>query len=152
MQRSVTWFIASIALLAALAASGATQELERNRALWNAAGIENYVYAYQKFCECHPETPPETVVDVRGGRIMRVHHEHPGSDREVPAREGSRDLYWTIDDLFALLANAEDAGADVRARYDADLGLPRELHIDYDPDLVGDEVDLRITRFDERAR
>jgi len=32
-----------------------------------------------------------------------------------------------------------------RAAYDAELGFPREIYIDYDAKLIGDELDLRMT-------
>ncbi len=143
------WIGACLAL-ATLAARADTGELERHRALWDAAAIRDYVYAYQKYCDCRPDSPPETVVTVRDGRVIRVHHEHADSDREVPAREGSLDAYWTIDELFALAANAHENDVHVRVRYDAELGLPRVLYVDYDPELDGDELDLRVTRFSER--
>lgn len=127
-------------------------ELETHRARWEAAAVTDYVYAYEKYCECHREAPPETVVTVRDGSITRVHHEHASSEREVPARDGSYELYWTIDELFALAARANEAGAEVRMRYEGERGVPRELYVDYDPELIGDELDLRITRFSEGAR
>lgn len=151
MNRSITCLVSCLAV-PALACGAAPDELADQRALWDAAGIEDYVYAYQKFCECHRDAPPETVVTVREGRITRVHHEHADSDRQVPARDGSFDLYWTIDELFALAAGAYDAGAEVRADYDAELGLPRRLYVDYDAALVGEELDIRITRFSAGAR
>lgn len=150
MKRSMTCVASSLAL-AALAASAETDELEQNRARWDAAGMQNYVYGYQKYCDCHRDAPPETVVTVSGGRVARVHHEHAGSERQVPARDGSLDLYWTVDELFTLAADAYAAEAEVRVRYDPELGMPLELYVDYDPDLVGDELDLRITRFAENA-
>ena len=33
----------------------------------------------------------------------------------------------------------------VRASYDAALGYPREVYIDYDADFIGDELDVRLT-------
>jgi hypothetical protein len=33
----------------------------------------------------------------------------------------------------------------VRASYDAGLGYPREVYIDYDADFIGDELDVRLT-------
>lgn len=145
-------------LLAALACSAlivpvpvafaAPDELSRHRALWQAAAIENYRYAYNKYCACHPDTPPETVVTVRDGKIARVYHLHEDSPREVPARAGSLELYWTIDGLFDLIESATAAHASVTVRYDETLGYPRQLYIDYDKNLVGDEVDLRLTRFE----
>lgn len=151
MRRLLCAALMSLGLVAS-AAGAADAELERHRERWNAAGASDYVYAYRKHCECHRDAPPETVVRVSDGEITRVHHEHQDSDREVPARDGSLDLYWTIDALFDLLERAYEAGAEVRVRYDAELGLPRELHVDYDAELVGDEVDLRVTRFEARTQ
>lgn len=151
MTRSTTAVGACLSLWAFAAGAG-IEELDQHRAVWTAAGLEDYVYAYQKYCECNRDSPPATVVTVRAGRVARVHHEHADSARDVPAREGSLELYWTLDDLFALAANALEAGADVRVRYDAELGYPLELYVDYDAELVGDELDLRVTRFDAGAR
>lgn len=146
-MRRLTIALAAWAAVAAAAAAAETRELETHRARWEAAATQDYVYAYRKYCECNRDEPPETVVTVRDARVARVHHEHAGSEREVPAREGSLDLYWTVDGLFTVIANALDAGADVRASYDTELGFPRELYVDYDPELIGDELDLRVTRF-----
>jgi hypothetical protein len=63
----------------------------------------------------------------------------------VPAADKNFDYYWTVDGLFRLLASAQDRGVTVRAVYDATLGFPREIYIDYDADFIGDELDLRLT-------
>ncbi len=34
---------------------------------------------------------------------------------------------------------------EVRARYDSTRGYPTEIHIDYDKNLIGDELDLKLT-------
>lgn len=119
--------------------------LDGHLALWKAAAHADYVYAYQKFCECHRESPPLTFVTVMSGRIERVYHLHPDSDREVPARDGSLGLYWTIDELFSLIATAESRGVSYRATYDETLGYPTRIYIDYDPAAVGEEIDIRLT-------
>lgn len=127
------------------------QKAQENRARWQASGVSNYEYAYNKFCECHGEEPPETVVTVSDGAIVRVHHKHADSGREVPARAGSLEYYWTVEDLFALLEKAASGEATVRARYDATLGYPLQVYVDYQPALIGDEVDVRLTRLDVTA-
>jgi hypothetical protein len=114
-------------------------------ARWKAAGLTSYEYAYNKYCECHRDTPPETIVNVSGGVVTRVYHLHPGSTREVPARAGSLALYWTIDDLFALIELATERKAVVRVRYNEELGYPTAIFVDYDAELVGDELDVRLT-------
>ena len=141
--------VLALSLLASLPAAGAAQdELAAHRATWQAAQVQRYSYGYRKFCECHRDAPPETVVTVDGGSISRVYHRHDDSEREVPAREGSTDLYWTIDDLFDLIASAMAREAEVRVNYDAALGYPTSLYIDYDAGYVGDELDIRLTGLD----
>lgn len=124
------------------------EALESARGLWQMAQAGDYRYSYQKYCECNREEPPTTVVTVRQGSIQSVYHLHSDSEREVPAREGSLDLYWTVDDLFDKLASAYRRDAVVRVTYEPTAGYPVSLFIDYDPGFIGDETDLRLTRFE----
>jgi len=132
----------------ALADEADLARLESARALWGAAQAGDYRYDYRKYCECNRDEPPVTVVTVAGGAVESVYHLHGDSDREVPARDGSLDLYWTVDELFDKLADAYARDAVVRAEYEPALGYPLTLYIDYDPAFVGDETDLRLTRFE----
>lgn len=146
-RRGPGWLLGALAAVVALASSAIADEPERlaaERSRWQAAQSGDYRYAYRKFCECNREEPPLTVVTVQSGRIERVHHLHSDSEREVPAREGSLELYWTIDDLFDKLALAIERDATVRVEYHAELGYPISLFIDYDAAFDGDEIDLRL--------
>lgn len=134
-----------VAAAAVAASAAADTDLDAARARWQAADLPAYEYGYHKFCECHRESPPETVVSVRAGDVFRVRHRPAGSTVEVPAADKNFDYYWTIDGLFNLLAAAFERGAQVRVAYDGSLGYPRELYIDYDADFIGDELDLRLT-------
>ena len=136
---------AATAVLVTVAAS-ADAELDTARARWQSAALASYEYGYHKFCECHRESPPETVVTVRGDSVTGVRHRPVGGAVEVPAAEKTFEYYWTVDGLFALVASALERGVQVRAAYDAELGFPREIYIDYDSNLIGDELDLRLTR------
>ena len=129
----------------ALANEADLERLNAARALWVDSHDGDYRYSYQKFCECYAGEPPVTVVTVIDGAIERVFHRHGNSEREVPARDGSFSLYWTVDELFDKLATAYGADAVVQAEFDADTGYPVTLFIDYDPGFVGDETDLRLT-------
>lgn len=122
-------------------------DLAHNRSIWKAAAIVDYEYGYNKYCACHPTNPPETLVTVRAGKVVRVRHRPVGYDREVEAPRGL-EYYWTIDGLFDLIAKALDRKAKVGVVYDATLGYPTKIDIDYDPDLIGDEVDLKVTRLE----
>jgi hypothetical protein len=130
-----------------LAAAGpvfADAALDGARARWQAAAITSYEYGYQKYCDCHRESPPETVVTVSDGSVTGVRHRPAGTTTEVPGKDF--EYYWTVDGLFTLIASAQARGVQVRAAYDADLGFPREIYIDYDTKLIGDELDVRLTR------
>jgi hypothetical protein len=131
--------------------AAAVDELRASWARWKGANLASYEYGYNKYCDCHRDTPPETVVVVTDGAVERVYHLYAGSVSEVPARAGSTDLYWTIEDLFRLIEGALERNATVRARYDATLGYPTAVFVDYDADFIGDEVDVRLTRLDART-
>jgi hypothetical protein len=120
------------------------------RAQWQRAAIGEYVYGFNKFCECHRETPPETLVEVIDGHITDVRHIMAKTGDTVPAAAANFDLYWTVDGLFGLLERAAGTEAVVRADFDEASGVPRRIFIDYLPDVVGDELDVRVTRFEAR--
>ena len=149
-MRRICLAIGAVALISGAAAQ--LPELETNRARWVESKVANYRYGYNKFCECHRVMPPETIVTVSSNEVVDVHHKHADSDREVPARAGSLDYYWTIDDLFALLDSSRARGATVRATFNSELGYPEHVYVDYDAALVGDEIDLRLTFLDADAR
>jgi hypothetical protein len=136
------------ATFAAIAGAGpalADAELDAARARWQSAALASYEYGYHKFCECHRDSPPETRVTVRNGSVTAVRHRPAGSTDEVPAADKNFQYYWTIEGLFELIESALDRGVQVRTAYDADLGFPREVYIDYDSNFIGDELDLRLT-------
>lgn len=131
---------------AAMADEAALAELAAARERWQATASPDYVFSYHKYCDCNRDQPPETVITVAGGRIVRVLHRHEDTATEVPVRERSLDLYWTIDALFDKLAAALGGEAVVRVVYEPRLGYPESLFIDYEAALIGDETDLRELR------
>jgi hypothetical protein len=141
-----------LSALTAFASAAATGQdlarLEAARAQWETAQSGDYRFRYQKYCDCDRDEPKITVVTVTNGGVAAVHHLFSDSDREVPAREGSLSDYWTIDDLFDKLVAAYAAEREVRVSYDDDAGFPSSLYIDYLPDAVGDETDLRQIGFE----
>jgi len=144
MRAALCLFVAL--LFAALAApASADGPLDAARAKWRAAKLSSYEYGYHKFCECHRDSPPETVVSVRGGKVVNVRHRPAGSTVEVPAAEKNFEYYWTVEGLFELIAAAQGRHVEVRAQYDSALGYPTQIYIDYDKNLIGDELDLRLT-------
>jgi hypothetical protein len=145
-------FCFAAAACVALAAAAQPTDLAAARNVWRRAALTDYEYGYRKYCACHPDSPPETIVTVRGGAIVGVRHRPVDSTNEVPAKPGSLQYYWTIDELFELIDSARARGAAVRATYDRERGFPTEIHIDYDKNLIGDELDVVLTTVTPLAR
>ena len=137
---------------AALVAAAQPADLAAGRNAWRAAKLVDYEYGYRKYCACHPDSPPETVVTVRGGEVVGVRHRPVGSPNEVRAEARNLKYYWTIDELFELIESAQRRGAQVRASYDPQRGFPTEIHIDYDKNAIGDELDVVLTTVTVVAR
>lgn len=129
--------------LPGLAAADAA--LDAARTQWRQAGLTAYEYGYHKYCDCHRENPPESIVSVRNGEVVGVRHRPVGTTVEVPAEAKNLGFYWTMDGVFDLIASAQERRVTVRVEYDAALGFPRSIYIDYDADFIGDELDLKFT-------
>ena len=145
-------FCCTLLALSALVAaqdspSALLQQLALARASWERSGVVNYQYGYNKFCECHAETPPETLVSIERGVVTDVRHRMVKTGDVVAAATTNFALYWTVEDLFALLERAAESAATVQAEFDPQSGVPQRIFIDYLPDIIGDEVDVRVTQF-----
>jgi uncharacterized protein DUF6174 len=149
-RAALSWFAAAACV--ALAAVAQPPDFGAARSAWRHAALTDYEYGYRKYCACHPDSPPETIVTVRGGTIVGVRHRPVDSTNEVPAKAGSEHYYWTIDELFELISSAKARGASVQATYDAERGFPKEIHIDYDKNAIGDELDVVLTTVTPLAR
>lgn len=140
--------LAAVLLAAPAAVADERTALSEHLAAWRAAAIDDYEYGYNKFCECHREAPPETLVTVRGGEVARVRHRHPDTGTEIEAEPRNLEWYWTVDGLFDMVDTALERGVEVRADYDPTLGYPTRVFIDYDPGMIGEELDVRLTRLE----
>lgn len=154
-MKSLTTLCCALCLVPALAwsqdaAAPFADRLAAARMAWERSGIDDYQYGYNKFCECHAETPPETLVSIAQGVVTDVRHRMAKTGDVVPAANTNFSLYWTVEDLFGLLERAAAASATVQADFDASSGVPQRIFIDYLPDIIGDEVDVRVTQFNAR--
>ena len=78
------WRVAAIGLALALPVAGNAQNAELAAAMkrWHTAALSSYEYGYRKYCACHPDSPPETIVTVRDGKVVGVRHRPVGYNRE----------------------------------------------------------------------
>ncbi len=139
--------LAAVALLLPLAACReATGPGEVDRAAlalarerWQASGIVDYEYRYTRSCECLPTDLTSPVIEVRAGAIVRVWNEQTGES----APPESLDRYFTVADLFGLIAAAIEQGVhELEAQYHPTRGHPTVLRIDYDAQAADEELIL----------
>lgn len=120
-------------------ASGALQDLARAQSLWVAADLSDYDLKVERSCYCPVEGWVR--VQVRNGERIATVIETSGD--ELPAQPAATD-HPTVEELFALVADAIDAGAaEVRVTYHAVLGYPVELWIDRSVNVSDEEVGYR---------
>ncbi|MGI9260126.1 MAG: DUF6174 domain-containing protein [Gammaproteobacteria bacterium] len=133
-----------IAAFLASAAVSADEALIANQATWTSAAITTYEYRYRKVCDCHRDTPADTIVAVENSAVVNVHYERDDYVSEMPVNPDDFQWFRTIDDLFSLVATAEENATTLRVSYDETLGYPAYIYIDYDHSLIGDEVELEV--------
>ncbi len=124
--------------------SAADDELVANRGVWAAAGIASYEYRYEKVCDCHRDTPAETIVTISNGVIVDVRYDRQDYLSEVAVAADNHRWFRTIDDLFTLVETASKTADTLRVAYDQTLGYPAYIYIDYDHAMVGEEVELQV--------
>jgi hypothetical protein len=143
---ALTWLSSAlIGVGLAYSQTSAAQGDAAARQRWNGAALRDYEFTYQRVCDCHPEQLADTIVTVVDGRVTAVRYARDDYVEDIPVAEERVRWFRTIDDFFSLIENALDRGAVVRTSFDATLGYPTEVYIDYDAELVGDEVDISIT-------
>ncbi len=97
----------------------------------------------QRLCFCGGGTAPAEVV-VRNGQRVSVTIVETGEP--VPAQFAS--LYLTVDELFDFVEDAIDRKAHrIDVEYDPDLGVPIEISIDYEENVIDEEMAFRASSF-----
>jgi len=115
-------------------------DLAANRQRWDAQNLEDYRFTYTLNCFCPPQARGPFEVTVRDGKVADVLYKGEGEPMDRPLAE-----YETVEDLFAVLADAYDRGAaSVRVSYDAETGQPTEFFIDYDEQIADEEVGFTV--------
>jgi hypothetical protein len=111
------------------------ERLEQSLALWRAQGYDGYRFEYRHRCFCVSEVIQPVVIVVRGGAKVSVTYVATG----LPVPPERLDQYLTVEELFALARQAMTEAASVTVAYDAALGYPTRLDIDWRRDIADDE-------------
>lgn len=143
--RSVAWVVFLLAVAGCDILDpdhGPREELEENRARWEAARPPAYAMVLERLCFCPQETRGPVRITVQG--TIPTARVYTDSGEAVPAELGP--VFPTVDGLFDVLLDAYDRGAhEVRVTYDDDTGIPVDVWIDYHEDAIDEELGYQVT-------
>jgi hypothetical protein len=123
-------------------------DLAANRRQWQSQRITDYQVQYSVSCFCVTDVTAPVVLQVRGGKIVSVTRVADGVAIPESRWEG---LYYTVDQMFALIADARAKGADeVRVDYDPALRYPTTVFIDQSVRLADEERHFTMSGLEPR--
>jgi uncharacterized protein DUF6174 len=123
-------------------ATGPLDELLANRGKWLGHAIPSYTIDASRYCFCPQIWPQPVRLRVVDGVIVEGVVVATG-DTLTPA-ELATSGYRTVDDLFDVVLDAlARHAATLQVTYDAELGYPLEIAIDYDLRAVDEEITFR---------
>lgn len=110
-------------------------------ALWESKGYDTYTYTLERSCFCFPGRISARVM-VRADTVVAL--EDLRADGEPISEfpwEGEAERFHAIDDLFALIQQAEEGTIDsYSATYDSTFGYPTTLSLDFDIRIADEEL------------
>lgn len=117
------------------------EEIEINRAVWEAQRPDHYRFVLSHQCFCGPEALGPVELEVVDGVAVRRTYVSDGT--EVPASLAQ--VFPNISGLFDLLAGAVETGADeIQVTWDPATGVPRQLFVDYQVNVADEEEGYRV--------
>ena len=118
-------------------------DVAAQRAVWESAGVANYVITYRTVCFCPVVNDMEVVV--RDGVLVSA------SNGGVAVATDRFDVY-DVDRLFDLIEAEIASGSDlVDVTFAPDLGYPLTIDLDRSLMAVDEELLIEVTRFAETA-
>ncbi len=127
-----------------LPVSAGMQEVVDNKALWSAAGIDDYEFVYRRICFCPPQFTTPTLIEVRDGAVWSAEYQ----DSEIHLDPPDTTTYSTIPALFDVLIDAYERNAvKVTVAYSAKLGYPENVAIDYAANIADEEQAFTVKEF-----
>ena len=112
-------------------------DLFANRRQWQSQRIADYQIQFRLSCFCIVDVTQPVVLQVRNNAIVSVTRVSDGAAVPAPQWEGR---YYTVDQMFALIADAKAKGADqVNVSYDPQLRYPTSVTIDQSVRIADEE-------------
>lgn len=111
--------------------------LQDHHAVWTQKNLANYTYKFNWSCFCPPDYTAPVQILVQAGKITEIADAMTGQKLDAARFKD----YRTIDGLFDFIQDAINRNADsIQATYDATLGYPTSVSIDYIKQAADEEM------------
>ena len=141
--------VSALPLMHWFRAEARTAMLDESRSLWAGLGLDDYAFVLEMECDCEGVPAGAVRVSVRADQPLMA--EAPPGGERIPLPVAPA-FPATVDAMFDAIATLiDEAPAVLDVSYDENYGLPREIYVDPDTDVPGDETRIRVTAFDPRA-
>ena len=117
------------------------EDIATHRVIWESRRPSAYVYELERFCNCTEEARGPVRVRVRGMAVVERRYTASGA-AVASSLEG---VFPSVEGLFDLLEEA--AKRDpwyINMNWDPDLGYPRDLYVDFESNVIDDEVSYKV--------
>ncbi len=123
--------------------AGSTQaQLLKAQSRWERSSLRAYTYTMRTDCFCPPEYVAAVDVQVVGANVTSVTFVDAEFTGEVPEQQ----RFGTINELLEIVQDGHDRNAySIRAEYDAQMGFPVEVFIDYEATMADEEHGFRVS-------
>lgn len=110
------------------------QNLQQARTKWDTEDVASYSYVLELQCFCAPASELRPVlVTVNNGAVVSLQYWNENPNNRPPAPAAIFGPYDTVEELFALVADAIDRDADVlQVGYNSEYGFPEAVNVDYE--------------------
>ncbi len=117
--------------------------LAEARARWAQTDAADYVFEFRRSCFCSPDFVRQVRIEVLDGVVSSAVYVDTEEVISLPLTSVP-----TIDDLFEEIGDALEGGAfSVSADYDADMGYPTSVSIDFIENAIDDEMAFTVASF-----
>lgn len=127
------------------------EDLEEAKTKWENLNTSKYAYDYSYGCECFMDYVPAHIT-VENGVIVAVDNPADGQPFVFPngtlVVDSLPALFYTIDELFEQLEDADGSAFIASVIFDATHGFPKEVYIDYNEDVFDDEISYNVFNFE----
>lgn len=126
-----------------LAACGAQSELSQNQAKWQDQAPAHYRFDLQIGCFCAFRDRMPLTVEIQNGEIVSIVDATGAAPTEQEMEWYAP--YLGVDKVFEYAQKASTEAAKLEIKYDASLGYPTQLYVDWNEETMDEEVGLDIT-------